>query len=236
MYLWSDRRALVVFICCIAMISAFASCSEDDAVAPARPPGPDLKIEADSLLATVSWNPDFEVNKLSFWGWFIHDESGLTPPIEFGEAPPGAQTLYPAGSPNPERPDLEYIVARIFRSTKDGDHVVASTSRRGPNIDVPTPDGESFVYSVLVNRITPPGMEPEVWEFLGFAAVPNASWKDLPDEGEVETFLNVRPAIIRRLIRDENGVQRLLEYEDLRVAEVDVDGEITSFVWDQVIP
>jgi len=240
MHLWSKRRALAAAICCIAAVFAFASCSDDDAVAPPLPPGPDLKIEADSMLVTVSWNPDFEVNKLmiAFQGelWFIYDESGLTPPIKFGETPPGAQTLVPTSPWSPTRPDLDRIVATLFRSTENGDRVVANGSRRGELWDVPTIEGEFVVYSALVNRISPPGHVPEVWEFTGFTAVPNAAWKDLSDDDEVETLLDVRPVIIRRLVRDENGVARFLDYEDLRVAEVDVDGETVSFIWDQIIP
>jgi hypothetical protein len=245
MNLWSGRRALATTFCCIAAAFAVASCSDDDAVAPEPPRGPELKIEADSLLVTVSWNPDFEVNKLVMMVqgdvWFIYDESALIPPVTYGEKPPGAQALNPVQPSIRLRPDLDYYPVTLIRSEEAGDQVVANGAHRGAPMVLPSVDGESVIYAQAVSRITPPGVVPEVWEFIlpnytVLTAVPNAAWKDLSDDDEVETFLKVRPAIVRQLIRDENGVHRLLEYDDLRVAEVDVDGETISFIWDQITP
>jgi len=104
----SKRRILAVLACCIAAALFIVSCSDDDTVEPTPPRGPDLKIDVDSTQFTVSWNPAYEVNKLLMVHeqdlWLIFDENGLTPPITYGETPPGAQTLMPTLPARPFRP------------------------------------------------------------------------------------------------------------------------------------
>jgi hypothetical protein len=177
------------------------------------------------------------VDKLIMVGngtWFIYDEGGLTPPVVYTETPAGAQELQPA--PSAFNPDLTYYAAALIRSDRNGDRLVANGAVGGNPMELPTLKGQTFIYAPRIARITPPGITPEVWEFLDIAAVPNASWKHISDGAEVEALLDVQPVILQMLGRDEDGVQRLWLYDDLRAAQVEVDGETVYFIWDEVAP
>jgi len=230
------RRAAAVTLCATALL-IFLSCSEEDKVL--TPAGPRLSIDVDSLV-TVSWNDTYQVNKivvraLGYETWFIADESGLEPPVVYRETPPGAEALVPCLPVPPPEGFRSYQVA-LIRSDGNGDHVVANGSVGTEVMTLPTIEGASFIYAPGLARITPPDITPEVWEFTTLLAVPDASWRGLTDASEVEALLAVRPAIVRRIYRNEQGVQMMLEYRNLRGAQVDVDGETVNFVWDEVTP
>jgi len=228
------RRALAAVLCCSVVALAALSCHN-----PFRPPkGPGLRIDVDSTQATVTWNGRYRVDKLIVFGsamWFIVDEEGLTPPVTYRETPPGAQELRPV--PDPFDPGLEHYSVALIRSDRNGDRIVAQGAVGGDPVELPTREGESFIYAPGVQRIvaTPPG-EPGIFQFSGLAAVPNASWKHMSDPDSVETLLNVQPIIVQVLFRDADGLMKIAQYKDLRAAQVDVDGETVYFVWDQVAP
>jgi hypothetical protein len=227
----SHRVPIAIFCGAIALIGL--SCRD---ILP--PKGVGLEVQVDSTQATVTWNQNHRVDKLIMLGsglWFIANEGGLTPPVTYREVPLGAQELEPV--PEAFDPSLQYYSVALIRSDRDGDHLVAEGAVGGDPIELPTLEGESFIYAPRVQLLVPPEPgRPDIVQFAGLAAVPNSRWKHLSDDAEVEALLNVRPVIVSELFRDADGILQIAEYDNLRVAETDVDGETVLFVWDQVTP
>lgn len=241
MFLRLNRSPAAAFICCIAVLFVAVSCS-DDPVTPAPEPESvpaDLEITVDTTFEptfTISWNPKLRVNKLyvegfypdygpSYLVWFIADENGLTPPITYGDLPTGAQALRPARSAQ----DMSPHRVTIIRSDGYADEILA-TSHRSAGAVAQGP----VVYMPELMKLTPPGVTPEVWEFTTrVATVSSTGWGA---DGGLETTLDVRGTTIRELVRDEQGVQRLIEYENYRMASEPGGDPDFGFIWDFVPP
>ena len=92
--------------------------------------------------------------------------------------------------------------------------------------------GKIHIFQRVFQSVPSQPGEPEIMEFLGITRIDHGSWATITDQVTRERRLNIRPVIVRQLVRDPvTGEQRIEQYDDFRAADI---GDRTV-IWDQAI-
>lgn len=117
--------------------------------------------------------------------------------------------------------------------------VIASTARRDTyinNWNVEGYAGKVFRFMGVAHIVSPEPGQIEIMEFGNLRWIPGGPWASVTDQNQLKRDLNIRPAIVRELVRNEDGTSTPVVHENFRVATIrDVNGNNVNIVWDESI-
>lgn len=81
----------------------------------------------------------------------------------------------------------------------------------------------------------PPENGIEQFQFGRLRSINNGPWAEVKDPAKQMAQLNVRPVTVYDLVRNPDGTQELVQFSQYRAADLRVDNQVVTVVWDEAV-
>lgn len=93
-----------------------------------------------------------------------------------------------------------------------------------------------WMFQALAHIVEPEPGQVEIMEFTRIRPVPHGPWAEITDPIQREQVLNIRPVIVRDLVRDpQTGEVTPIQYENFRAADIGSGSDKITVVWDEAV-